>query len=316
MLDHRPGEPELQGASDLPSHADTSVAESQTSAADTRSADRMWLRRWGELREWRIIVFIVFPVAPVLGLLTGGWVGWLISLGAPFGALARLYALRCPDCGARFAEGRLAPMPSECAVCGCAVFDNEPETPRALPSTGTIQPARARPDTRARRIARWDRFRKQLAAIQIAASAFGVVTLLEFIGEPKDAVVLMSGLLLVLVLAGIGGILLWGDRTGGVPLSLCYHALQIVLFHVDSARLWIVLGPYALVIVGPEGPFASAGFTYGFASVAGVGRAPDWVGVNLLALAAFWFLWRRPWREASRRSAPAMVYDFAQDAQK
>jgi hypothetical protein len=154
-------------------------------------------------------------------------------------------------------------------------------------------------DARIRRIARWGRLRKQLAAVQIAASVFGVVALLGSVtqSDSNTATLLVSSMILVVALTGAGGFLLWQDRTGGVPLSLCYYALQVVPFHIESAWMWIVLGPYALVILGAEGPTASVGFTYGFANVAGIGRESDWVGINVLAVAAFWFLWRRPWRE-------------------
>jgi hypothetical protein len=184
-------------------------------------------------------------------------------------------------------------------VCGSAAFDTEPQRPgNNVPSGTTLLDSPTPADERTRRIKRWDRFRKQLAAVQIAASAFGMVTLLDSVGQARgDATLLIATMLAVLALTCLGGILLLRDRTGGVPLSLCYYALQVVLFHVDSARLWIVLGPYALLILGAGGPTASVGFGYGFANVVGVGRAPNWIGVNLFALAAFWFLWRRPWRE-------------------
>lgn len=274
---------------------------SQPSHPDTWAADRAWVRRWGELREWRIIVFIVVPLAPVLGLLVGGQIGWLVAFGAPLGALARLYAIRCPECRSRFAERRLTPVPSACAVCGTPFGDTLTRRNAATSSSTarTTSPALPEPaDELARRLARWNALRKQLAAVQIATCAFGIVALLDAFGQTRgEGGLVVAGMLLAFALAALGGLLLWHDRTGGVPVSLGYYMLQIVLFRFDAAHLWIVLGPYALVIVGPDGFNTTLGFTYGFAGVPSLGQPSDWVGVNVLALAAFWFLWRRPWRE-------------------
>ena len=103
--------------------------------------------------------------------------------------------------------------------------------------------------------------------------------------------------------AGAAGVRLFDDRPWGVPLALLFFGCQIVAFSLPF-NTWYqaAAGPYAFAVVGDEGMWAGLGFSIGGAPIPALRHPPSWVGVNLFALAAFWFLWRSPWR-ASRPAA-------------
>lgn len=157
----------------------------------------------------------------------------------------------------------------------------------------------------------YTKLRKFLAVVALLSSAASawpigaaILGALEGVGGARPADLMLGAVFTIL--GGLAGVRLLDDRPGGVPLSLLFFGCQIVAVSLPfNARYWAVTGPYMFVMLGTDGLWAGLGLTVGGASVPALRHSPSWVGVNIFALAAFWFLWRRPWRKQCSPQPPS-----------
>ena len=151
-----------------------------------------------------------------------------------------------------------------------------------------------------------NRIRKLIALSQLASAGAAAIALGMQLLEPgrlgTDAAWPAAFVVALCVLGGVAGSTLWDDRPNGALWSLAFLTFQIpVVALVGGWRFHTVLGPYLLVVAGEQGAWAGLGFSFGFAPITALSHAPPWAGLNLLALAAAWYVWQSPWRASRTR---------------
>lgn len=180
--------------------------------------DVEWQRTWGDLRARRMTLVAAIPISALVGVLSSGWLGWLLAVSMPVVALVRLYAWRCPGCHRRFTGASIAPMPSACVMCGRSAFDHSDAdtAPSARPVSSRSIPSSIR-------------LHRVVAASQVLGGALiGLVTVLA----PFQGYTLVWWYFLMvegIAIAGVAsGVWLWQGRPEGLRLARILLALQVV----------------------------------------------------------------------------------------